>query len=95
METIMRHVGEMKANERSAAELLLGHRLRDSERIIIQIMNLETAEETNDSPPTQSLPDWCNIYNGLTEEEIDNIDKSIVRCDLTRSFEQTDDNRTP
>lgn len=87
METITRHVGEMKANERSAAELLLGHRLRGHEQLIIQIMSHETADQTNDSHPAQSLPDWCNIYNGLTDEEIDNIDKSIVRCDLSRSFE--------
>lgn len=86
METITRHVGEMKANERSAAELLLGHRLRDNEQIVIQIMSHQASEPTCDSQPAQLLPDWCNIYSGLTDEEIDNIDKSIVRCDLLFAF---------
>ena len=87
METITRQVGEMQANERSAAELLIGHRLRGHEQLILQVVNLETAEQASDSRPDQSLPDWCNIYNGLTDEEIDNIDKSIVRSNLSRSFE--------
>jgi len=50
-------------------------------------MNLEPAQPTNNSQSAQALPDWCNIYNGLTDEEIDNIDKSIMRSNLSRSFE--------
>ena len=87
METITRQVGEMQANERSAAELLLGHRLRGHEQLILQVLDLNATEPFEDSRPSQSLPDWCNIYNGLTNVEIDNIDKSIIRCNLSRSFE--------
>lgn len=86
METITRHVGEMQANERSAAELLMGHSLRGHEQLILQVLGLNGIELSKDSRPAQSLPDWCNIYNGLTDEEIDNIDKSIVRCNLSRSL---------
>ncbi len=77
METITRHVGDMQANERSAAELLLGHSLRGHEQLILQVVNVDIAEQTNEFRSAQSLPDWCNIYNGLTDEEVDNIDKSI------------------
>ncbi len=84
METITRQVGEMQANERSAAELLIGHRLRGHEKLILQVVNLDMVEQASESRPAQSLPDWCNIYNGLTDVEIDNIDKSITRCNLSR-----------
>ncbi len=88
METIRRQVGELQANERSAAELLLGHRLRGNEQLILQVLQLDVAEPSaNDSQPAQTLPDWCNVYKGLTDAEVDEIDKSITRCNLTRSFE--------
>lgn len=77
----------MQANERSAAELLLGHRLHGHEQLILQVLELNTEVQTNDSASAESLPDWCNIYNGLTDVEIDNIDQSIIRCNLSRSFE--------
>lgn len=88
METIKRHVGELQANERSAAELLLGHRLRGNEQLILQVVELDVVElPANDSRSAQTLPEWCNVYKGLTDAEIDDIDKSITRCNLTRSFE--------
>jgi hypothetical protein len=33
------------------------------------------------------LPDWCNVYEGLTADEIDEIEKSIVRSTTSRSFD--------
>lgn len=32
------------------------------------------------------LPDWCNVYEGLTDEEIDDIESAIVRDPGTRRF---------
>ena len=88
METITRQVGEMQAHERSAAALLLGHSLRGHEQIILQVLDLDVTEPpAEDSRPAQTLPDWCNVYEGLTDEEVENIHRSITRCNLTRSFE--------
>ncbi len=68
METIKRQVGELQANERSAAELLLGHRLRGNEQLILQILELDlAAPPTNDSRPAQTLEDWCNVYKGVPD----------------------------
>ena len=87
METITRQVGELRPNERSAAELLLGHRLRGNERLILQVLDDSVPPTAEDSRPPQTLPDWCNVYEGLSDEEVENIHRSIVRCSLTRSFE--------
>lgn len=37
-----------------------------------------------------SLPEWCNVYEGLTDEEIDEIERFIVRDSRTRRFPETD-----
>ena len=88
METITREVGELRDNERSAAELLLGHRLRGNERLILQVLDLDVAQPAGqDSRPAQTLPDWCNVYEGLTDEEVERIDQSITRGKLTRAVE--------
>lgn len=88
METIKRQVGELHPNERSAAELLLGHRLRGNEQLILQVMPIEVpTSQVSDDSPTQTLPGWCNVYEGLSDTEIDDIETSITRCNLTRTFE--------
>ena len=88
METITRQVGELRDNERSAAELLVGHRLRGNERLILQVWDLDVLQPAvQDSRSAQTLPDWCNVYEGLTDEEVEKIDQSITRCNLTRSVE--------
>lgn len=30
------------------------------------------------------LPDWCNVYEGMTDDEIDEIERAIVRDPSTR-----------
>lgn len=88
MEMITRQVGELRANERSAAELLLGHRLRGNERLIMQVLEVDVVSPPEqDSHPAESLPAWCNVYEGLTDDEVEKIHQSITRCALTRSVE--------
>lgn len=88
METITRQVGELQANERSAAELLLGHRLRGNERIILHVLDLDVAHPTvQDSRPAQTIEDWTNVYDGLSDGEIDAIDSiAKSRANLTRDL---------
>lgn len=88
METITRDVGEMQTQERSAAELLVGHALREHERVIVHVLSLDADEAvTEDSQSAATLPDWCNVYAGMTDQEIDIVEKSIIRCHVTRTFE--------
>lgn len=88
METISRQVDDLQPQERSAVELLLGHRLQGSERMILQIVEAETSD-----PPARTadadnqLPAWCNVYAGLSDQQVRTIDESIVRCRVTRSIE--------
>ena len=88
METITRHVGEMQATERSAAELLIGHRLRGHERLIVQVLEFDTPEPRgDDNRPAQTLEDWVHVFDGLTDEQIESIDAiAKTRANLTRNL---------
>jgi hypothetical protein len=82
MENIVRNVRDIDASDRDALEHVVGQALRDNQQIIIQVMAL------NDEPPTtpgesagggtDGLPDWCNVYEGLSDEEIAEVEKAIL-----------------
>jgi hypothetical protein len=83
METVIHNVHDLGDNERSAAERLVGHSLRDDHRLIIQVI----AGNGSTNPPVlsgEALPDWCNVYAGLTDAEIADIERSIMRSDSSR-----------
>jgi hypothetical protein len=87
METVVHNIRELAGNQRSAAEQLVGHSLNEHQQIVIQIVNLDS-QKNDDVPRGEEfqLPEWCNVYEGLTDEEIAEIEKAILshRLDLTR-----------
>jgi hypothetical protein len=88
METITRDVRDLPEAERSSLERLVGHPLRDTQRIILQIMNLPTTSLSEPKPDgADNVPGWWNIYEGLDDADIDRLDEAVCqRADLTRSF---------
>ncbi|MGV2339892.1 MAG UNVERIFIED_CONTAM: hypothetical protein LVR18_39840 [Planctomycetaceae bacterium] len=88
MEMISRNVEELRPHERSAAELLPGHRLRGNERLILQVVGVPAIQPpTQDSRPAQTLEDWAHVYEGLSDEKINAIDKiAKTRAILTRDL---------
>jgi hypothetical protein len=87
METITRNVSDIPADDLQALEHLVGGPLRPSQQVIVQVVEKESGRD--DAPLGISeprLPDWFNIYEGLSEEEIDQLDAAIQeRLDLTRN----------
>ena len=85
MESIIRKVRDIDTADRRVLEHVFGRRLRENQQLLIQVVSVDTAA---DEPPQTGLgfPDWCNVYEGLTDAEIDEIDKSIVRSYDSRSF---------
>jgi hypothetical protein len=89
METIIRHVRDIDTAERHMLEHVIGQQLQENQKIIIQVVGLgnEAAAEPagTEVSPSDQLPEWCNIYEGLSEKEIDEIDAIIrERANLTR-----------
>lgn len=81
METLI-HVCEFDQFDRSALELLVGHQLDESERLVIQVMS--GVEEPAARPADDDLPAWSDVYEGLSDSEIDELDAAIVRTHSSR-----------
>jgi hypothetical protein len=71
---------------RRALEEVIGRQLAANQRLVISVTELE-ARPVADDRPVQSLDDWTNFYEGLSEEEIEAIDEIIkTRANLTRNL---------
>ena len=87
METSIHNFGALSQVGRSAAETLVGHALAENQQLVIQIVNLDAAPagEIAALDPEQ-LPEWCNVYAGLSDEQIATLEQAISRrLDLTRA----------
>jgi hypothetical protein len=86
MESIIRNVRDIDTADRQALEHVVGSVLRENQQLIIQVVSVDLS----DSQPQASgngLPEWCNVYEGLTDAEVDEIEKSIVRSRGSRAFD--------
>jgi hypothetical protein len=90
MDTIVRNVGDIDAGDRQALEHVLGQRLQQNQQLVIRVINLHGTlathgESTGCAQGSSTLPDWCDVYGGLSDEEIADLEKTILtRADLTR-----------
>jgi hypothetical protein len=90
MESTVRNVREIASDERRVYETVLGQRLTENQQVVLQVIDLgessteEGAEESN-VPPAGPLPEWCRVYEGLTEQQIAEIEHVVLtRSDMTR-----------
>lgn len=71
----VRNVRDIASGDRPALEHVIGQRLRENQQVIIQVMTVgeeARGETAKQMPPaaTEGLPDWCNVYDGLSDQEI-------------------------
>lgn len=87
MEAITRNVSDIPVNDLQALEHLIGAPLRSSQQVIVQVVEkVSDRSETPSEAPKAKLPDWFNIYEGLSDEEIDRLEQGFRRLDLTRDI---------
>ena len=93
MTDVFLDVRDIDSSDRRALEHVIGQRLREDQQLVIRVVDAavnRAGEERSRhrKSPDQSLPDWCNVYEGLSEEDIADLERSIFkRVDLTRSTE--------
>jgi hypothetical protein len=75
MESISRTVHEFAAPQRQAIEQVLGHPLRDDQQVTISVQPDIAAA------PSASVPKWLNLYAGLTDKEVSNLESAILQRD--------------
>lgn len=84
----MCNVRDIDPGDRIAIEHLVGRSLSDDQQLIIQIVGSATAQANvaDWANLADELPEWCNVYQSLSDDEIADLEKSIVRCTESRSF---------
>jgi hypothetical protein len=87
MNAIIRNVTEIDNHDRQALEHILGQPLEENQRIVIQVETAPSPSE-NWNPNQAQLPEWCNVFEGLTDAEIAEIESiSLSRANMTRPAE--------
>ena len=88
MDKVIRNVAEIDTADRRAIEHLIGEHLAEHQQIIISVVNLDlTSPDKSAVPTSEGVPAWWNIYEGLSEEDVDRLDQAIrPRANLTRAF---------
>ena len=92
MDTIKRNVRDLDSDERRLYEQTIGHKLAENQQIIIQVISVDTGPEPPDNGtgrlPAGTLPAWCNVFEGLSDEEIADVERvALQRSDMTRPSE--------
>ncbi len=89
MESISRNVGDLTSAERQVYETVLGHQLHAGQQVIVQLIDIDASDAK--AQPTASpqengkqqndnakLPDWCDVYRGLSDKEVEKVEASIL-----------------
>ena len=84
METVSRNISDLGISERAAFESLLGHQLRENQRIIIQIVDLDLHNDSVPKPST--ITEWA-IFADLTDEEASDLQEAILARSPSREFD--------
>ncbi len=90
METLFYTVGELTTASREAAEQLVGHPLAETQQIRIEVSTPTLSAQGDAADDLPPLPDWFNVYEGLTDAEVDEITNTILsnRFNLRRPVDE-------
>lgn len=87
MVTITRNVKDIPSDDRRALEHVFGQQLAENQRITISIAESESLI-TEPIQGNGTLPSWCNVFEGMSDAEIAEIEKiALTRAELSRTFE--------
>jgi len=91
MEPVVRPVSDLPLEERRLYESVLGRPLREDQQVILQVTKQAEAPRgarpgTDQTPgPARSLPQWCRVYEGLSDDQIADLEQTILcRSDFSR-----------
>jgi hypothetical protein len=81
MKKVSRHARDLDLSDRRAVEHILGHNLQDDEKVEINVVPEQPERAT---PSRLSNTPWAAIYEGLSDEDVDQLSAAIrQRADLS------------
>ncbi len=77
----------LDAAHRRAIEDVIGVRLQDNQRLTISVAEISDQAPNELRGPGPTIEDWQSVYDGLTDEQIEFIDRiANTRANLTRDI---------
>jgi hypothetical protein len=78
-------VTALDAAHRRAVEEIIGAALQQNQLLIISVAEVSATPGAATPRRAQSIGDWTSVYEGLTDEEVETIDREAkTRANLTR-----------
>jgi hypothetical protein len=78
-------VTSLDDEHRRALEDVIGTQLRHNQRLMISVTEVDVTPATDTPRRAQSISDWTSVYEGLTDEEVEAIDREVkTRANLSR-----------
>jgi hypothetical protein len=85
MEAIIRDVTALDETHRRALEDVIGQQLQANQRLIIKVTEIDLSVEADSGGQRQSVDDWARVYEGLSDEQVEKIDRiANSRANLSR-----------
>jgi hypothetical protein len=80
-------VTTLDAPHRQAIEDLIGASLHANQRLTIGVTEIKSPSNEAAQRRAQSLEEWMSVYEGLSDEQVDKIDRiAKTRANLTRNL---------
>jgi hypothetical protein len=81
------NVTNLDFEHRRALEDVIGAPLTSNQRLVISVTDAERPAGSKAAHPRQSVRDWTRVYEGLSDEEVEAIDRAVnSRANLTRQW---------
>ena len=79
-------VAALDVSHRRALEDVIGRELEANQQLVISV--IEVAIPSTSAPrPAQTLEDWTSVYDGLSDDEIESVDRiAKTRANLSRDL---------
>ena len=77
MESISRDISDLAENEKTVIETVLGHALRENQRVIIQVIDIDLGEDSPPRTPSPTIDDFA-IFSDLDSTAIVELEDSIL-----------------
>jgi hypothetical protein len=89
MDTVTLKVADIAPADRYALEHAFGVPLHEHRQVVLKVVEISEPEPiATGKSEAPALPEWCNVYAGMSDEDVDRLDRAIrQRLDLTRDRE--------
>jgi hypothetical protein len=77
MVAITRKISDLTKPLRQALEAAAGASLADEQQVVIELPDASPSKPSGIANESGTLPDWCHVYDGLSESDLTSIDAAV------------------